>query len=77
MSSDVLKSLAKEALMVPQEKLQLAGTRSKKLFIGIPKETSFQENRVSLVPEAVALLVSNGHKVCVCRNQCWSQCQFC
>jgi alanine dehydrogenase len=68
MSSDVLKSLAKEALMVPQEKLQLAGTKSKKLFIGIPKETSFQENRVSLVPEAVSLLVNNGHRVCVETN---------
>lgn len=68
MSSDVLKSLAKEALMVPQEKLQLAGTKSKKLFIGIPKETSFQENRVSLVPEAVSLLISNGHRVCVETN---------
>jgi alanine dehydrogenase len=33
------------------------------LFIGIPKETSFQERRVALVPEAVTLLVSNGHQV--------------
>ena len=68
MSSDVLKSLAKEALMMPQEKLQRIGSLNKKLFIGIPKETSFQENRVSLVPEAVALLISNGHKVCVESN---------
>lgn len=65
---DVLKSLAKEALMMPQEKLQRIGTLNKKLFIGIPKETSFQENRVSLVPEAVSLLVSNGHRVCVETN---------
>lgn len=68
MPSDVLKSLAKEALMMPQEKLQRIGVRNQKLFIGIPKETSFQENRVSLVPEAVSLLVSNGHKVCVETN---------
>jgi alanine dehydrogenase len=33
------------------------------LFIGIPKETSFQEKRVALVPEAVGLLVANGHRV--------------
>ena len=65
MSSDVLKSLAKEALLMPQEKLQRVGKMNKKLFIGIPKETEFQENRVSLVPEAVSLLVSNGHRVCV------------
>jgi alanine dehydrogenase len=68
MSSNVLKSLAKEALMMPQEKLQRMGSLNKKIFIGIPKETSFQENRVSLVPEAVSLLVNNGHRVCVETN---------
>lgn len=68
MSSDLLKHLAKEALLMPQEKLQRVGSKSKKLFIGIPKETSFQENRVALVPEAVALLVSNGHRVLIEAN---------
>ncbi|MGZ4049629.1 MAG: alanine dehydrogenase [Bacteroidia bacterium] len=33
------------------------------LFIGIPKETSFQENRIALTPEAVTVLVANGHRV--------------
>ena len=37
--------------------------REVELFIGIPKETSFQENRISLTPEAVSVLVANGHKV--------------
>ena len=68
MGSDVLKSLAKEALLMPQEKLQRVGATSKKLFIGIPKETSFQENRVALVPEAVSLLVINGHRVVIESN---------
>src|SRR5258708_3439794 len=35
------------------------------LFIGIPKETSFQENRIALTPEAVCVLVNNGHRVVV------------
>ena len=35
------------------------------LLIGIPKETSFQENRVALSPDAVGVLVSNGHTVIV------------
>jgi alanine dehydrogenase len=35
------------------------------LFIGIPKETSFQENRIALTPEAVAVLVNNGHRVVI------------
>ncbi|MFM7852726.1 MAG: alanine dehydrogenase, partial [Flammeovirgaceae bacterium] len=34
-------------------------------FIGLPKETALQENRISLTPDAVALLVSNGHEVWV------------
>ncbi len=33
------------------------------LFIGIPRETSFQENRIALTPEAVSVLVANGHRV--------------
>ena len=35
------------------------------LFIGIPKETSFNENRIALTPEAVGVLVANGHRVVV------------
>lgn len=38
------------------------------LFIGIPKETSFQESRVALTPEAVSVLVNNGHDVAVEHN---------
>ena len=34
-----------------------------KLYIGIPKEVSFQENRIPLTPLSVALLVNNGHEV--------------
>lgn len=33
------------------------------LYIGIPRETSFQENRIALTPDAVSVLVANGHKV--------------
>ena len=33
------------------------------LFIGIPKETSFQENRIALSPDAVSVLTNNGHRV--------------
>ncbi len=35
------------------------------LHIGIPKENSFQENRVPLTPEAVSVLVANGHQVII------------
>ena len=33
------------------------------LFIGIPRETSYNENRIALTPEAVSVLIANGHKV--------------
>lgn len=33
------------------------------LFIGIPKENSFSENRIALTPEAVGVMVANGHRV--------------
>jgi alanine dehydrogenase len=35
------------------------------LFVGLPKETAFQENRIALTPEAVGVLVANGHDVWV------------
>jgi alanine dehydrogenase len=33
------------------------------LSIGIPKEISFNENRIALTPEAVGVIVANGHTV--------------
>jgi alanine dehydrogenase len=38
------------------------------LFIGMPKETDFQENRIALTPDAVGVLASNGHRVVVEHN---------
>ncbi|CAN5249105.1 alanine dehydrogenase [soil metagenome] len=40
-------------------------SKQAKLFIGLPKETAFQENRVALIPDAVGVLVDNGHEVIV------------
>jgi alanine dehydrogenase len=39
--------------------------RGEEMFIGIPRETTFSENRVALTPEAVGVLVANGHRVVV------------
>lgn len=38
------------------------------LFIGIPKEDSFNENRIALTPDAVSVIVANGHEVCIETN---------
>lgn len=64
---DILSFLHEEFLMPQPEVLELS-TKNQSLFIGIPNERAFQENRVPLVPEAVGLLVSNGHKVYVESN---------
>ena len=39
--------------------------RTKPLLIGIPKEIAFQENRIGLTPDAIGVLVANGHEVMV------------
>lgn len=63
-----IKALAKAAALLPQEELLQVLAGQSDLLIGIPKETSLQEKRVALVPEAVALLVAHGHQVVVESN---------
>lgn len=62
-SDDLLKSLAQG--FMPQEEMLEVARKKSNLQIGIPKETSIQEKRVPLVPDAVAVLVNNGHEVIV------------
>ena len=49
--------------LLPQEEVLEVGKRQKKLIIGIPRESKKDENRVGLTPEAVGLLVDQGHEV--------------
>ena len=55
---------SKEQLLPQEEKLEVL-KRKGELFIGIPNETSFQEKRVCLTPDAVSALVNNGHRVLI------------
>ena len=57
------EALAQETALYPQEKLAKLGKEWKSFFIGIPKEVAYDENRVSLTPEAVQLIMNNGHEV--------------
>lgn len=50
---------------MPQEEMLEIGKKHKKLVIGIPKEAHSHEKRISLTPEAVEVLVNNGHDVIV------------
>ena len=55
--------VAKQAMMQPQESMLEVKAKKNQLYIGIPKEVSFQENRIPLTPLSVALLINNGHHV--------------
>lgn len=61
------EALAKTSLS-PQEQLVKVKKGKNTFFIGLPKEIALQENRISLTPDAVALLVNNGHEVWVESN---------
>ena len=57
-----LTPFTKQQLLPQEEKLEITRHKSE-LFIGIPKETSFQERRICLTPDAVNSLTSHGHRV--------------
>ena len=59
-----MSPFSKSELMPQEETLEIL-RRKGELFIGIPKETHFQETRVCLTPDAVSALVSHGHRVMV------------
>jgi alanine dehydrogenase len=60
-----IPSVLKSSQLLPQEETLEIPRQKSSLTIGVPKEISFQENRVSLVPDAVGLLVANGHNLII------------
>lgn len=56
------ETLAKAGL-AHQEQMLAVKKKKNSFFIGLPKEISLQENRITLTPDAVALLVNNGHEI--------------
>ncbi|WP_299437022.1 alanine dehydrogenase [uncultured Aquimarina sp.] len=65
--SNPTSPFTKEQLLPQEEMLEVARKKGK-LFIGIPKETSYQEKRVCLTPDAVAALTAHGHRVLIETN---------
>ncbi|MGD9327543.1 MAG: alanine dehydrogenase [Cyclobacteriaceae bacterium] len=57
------EELAQESKLYPQESLLKIKKQQNTLYIGIPKENSFQENRLAITPDGVNLLIENGHQV--------------
>ncbi|WP_338733829.1 alanine dehydrogenase [Mangrovimonas cancribranchiae] len=62
--SKSLSPFTKQQLIPQEERLEILKSKSS-LFIGIPKETAFQEKRVCLTPDAVSAIVNNGHRVLI------------
>ena len=59
-----ISPFTREQLLPKEETLEITKDKSS-LFIGIPKENSFQEKRVCLTPDAVSALTNNGHRVLI------------
>ncbi|WP_439881735.1 alanine dehydrogenase [Pontibacter sp. MBLB2868] len=58
-----LGKLATSPALYPKESMMTVEERRRSLSIGIPKESSFQENRIGLTPDAVKQLTDHGHRI--------------
>ena len=59
-----ISPFTREQLLPKEETLEVSKEKIS-LFIGIPKENSFQEKRVCLTPDAVSTLTNNGHRILI------------
>ena len=55
---------SKQQLLPQEEKLEVLQQKGE-LYIGIPKESQYQEKRICLTPDAVGAIVAHGHKVLI------------
>lgn len=55
---------SRQQLIPQEEKLEISLPKGE-LFIGIPKESQYQEKRICLTPDAVNAIAANGHKVLI------------
>ena len=62
--NQTISPFTREELLPQEEKLEIEHKKGN-LFIGIPRETHFQEKRVCLTPDAVHALTANGHRVLI------------
>lgn len=54
--------------LIPQPECLEIPRKREKFSIGIPRETNLQEKRIGLTPDAVEVLVNNGHHVSIEKN---------
>ncbi len=63
-STHVFTPFSEQELMPHEEKLEVV-KKGKQFGIGIPKETCLNERRTCITPDAVQVLVQNGHEIVV------------
>ena len=61
----VSMSSVAQSFVQTQEQLMPVEKKNSGLYIGIPRETTLQENRVALIPTSVATLTARGHRVVI------------
>ncbi|TBW29328.1 alanine dehydrogenase [Gramella sp. KN1008] len=64
MGKQQVSPFTKEQLIPQEETLEIYKSKGQ-LFIGIPKETAYQEKRICLSPDAVAAITAHGHRVMI------------
>ncbi|SDR75473.1 alanine dehydrogenase [Gramella sp. MAR_2010_147] len=64
MGKQQVSPFTKEQLIPQEETLEIYKKKGQ-LFIGIPKETAYQEKRICLSPDAVAAITAHGHRVMI------------
>ncbi len=65
MASTGQKISIPQSLLQTQEQLMPVEQKKGGLYIGIPKETTLQENRVALTPSSILTLTGRGHRIVV------------
>lgn len=56
-------SYGQQGKLLPQEEMLEVENKKDKLVIGLPRENTYQEKRIALIPSAVEVLTENGHQV--------------
>ncbi|WP_298525805.1 alanine dehydrogenase [uncultured Christiangramia sp.] len=64
MGKQQVSPFTKEQLIPQEETLEIYKKKGE-LFIGMPKETAYQEKRICLSPDAVAAITAHGHRVMI------------
>ncbi|SHF31784.1 alanine dehydrogenase [Chryseobacterium takakiae] len=63
-TTNIFTPFTEEELMPKEEKLEVI-KKGKQFSIGIPKETSLNERRTCMTPDAVQVLVESGHEIII------------